>query len=89
MFCETRHGAFFLSSDRTVQRLKKEYMDPTSKQVPIYRATSGSAKAFQLAFLYICHPQNASRVAEGLADIQNIMRQNLEEVLNRGEKLES
>ena len=32
--------------------------------------------------------QNTSRVAEGLADIQNIMRQNLEEVLNRGEKLE-
>lgn len=54
----------FLRFDRTVQRLKREYLDPSSKQ-------------------------NTSRVAEGLADIQNIMRQNLEEVLNRGEKLEN
>lgn len=54
----------FLRFDRVVQRIKREYADPSSKQ-------------------------NSSRLSEGLADIQNIMRQNLEEVLNRGEKLEN
>ena len=70
-----------------MQRLKKEYMDPTSKQV---QQTDTSFVVSQLTpFCISIDPQNASRVAEGLADIQNIMRQNLEEVLNRGEKLES
>lgn len=54
----------FLRFDRVVQRIKRDYADPSSKQ-------------------------NSSRLAEGLADIQSIMRQNLEEVLNRGEKLEN
>ena len=32
---------------------------------------------------------NASRLREDLADIQNIMRRNIQEVLERGEKLET
>ena len=32
---------------------------------------------------------NSTRLAEGLNDIQNIMRRNIQEVLDRGEKLES
>jgi len=33
--------------------------------------------------------QNATKLNEDLADIQNIMKRNIEEVLNRGEKLEN
>jgi hypothetical protein len=33
--------------------------------------------------------QNMSRLNEDLADIHNIMRQNIQEVLNRGERVES
>lgn len=50
----------FLKFDRTMQRIRKDYADPTSNT-------------------------NAARLKEELADIQNIMRRNIQEVLDRGE----
>jgi hypothetical protein len=52
------------TADRTLQRLKREYADPSSRS-------------------------NSSRLQAELADIQTIMRKNIAEVLDRGEKLES
>lgn len=54
----------FLKFDRQIQRLTREYADPTTKQ-------------------------NSSKLAEELSDIQNIMRRNIQEVLDRGERLEN
>ena len=50
--------------DRQLQRLKREFNDPSSRA-------------------------NSSRLASDLNDISNIMRRNVNEVLDRGEKLES
>jgi hypothetical protein len=51
------------AADRVLQRLKKEYADPSTKQ-------------------------NKSKIDEELADIRNIMKKNISEVLERGEKLD-
>lgn len=51
-------------ADRQLQRLKREFNDPSSRA-------------------------NSSRLASDLNDISSIMRRNVTEVLDRGEKLES
>lgn len=53
----------FIKFDLVIQRRRKEFVDPTSRQ-------------------------NTTKLNEDLADIQSIMRKNINEVLNRGEKLE-
>ena len=53
----------FIKFDLVIQRRRKEFIDPTSRQ-------------------------NTTKLNEDLADIQSIMRRNIDEVLNRGEKLE-
>lgn len=52
----------YLSFDRTMQKLNKEYADTQSKQ-------------------------NQARLHEELSDVHNIMRKNISELLDRGEKL--
>ncbi|EED96126.1 hypothetical protein THAPSDRAFT_30919 [Thalassiosira pseudonana CCMP1335] len=54
----------FIKFDTTIQRKRKDFVDPTSRQ-------------------------NTTKLNEDLADIQSIMRKNINEVLNRGEKLEN
>lgn len=54
----------FIKFDLVIQRRRKEFVDPTSRQ-------------------------NTTKLNEDLADIQSIMRKNINEVLNRGEKLEN
>lgn len=54
----------FIKFDLIIQRRRKDFVDPTSRQ-------------------------NTTKLNEDLADIQSIMRKNIDEVLNRGEKLEN
>ena len=54
----------FIKFDLVIQRRRKDFVDPTSRQ-------------------------NTTKLNEDLADIQSIMRKNINEVLNRGEKLEN
>jgi len=54
----------FIKFDLIIQRRRKDFIDPTSRQ-------------------------NTTKLTEDLADIQSIMRKNINEVLNRGEKLEN
>ncbi|KAL7480579.1 hypothetical protein ACHAW6_007719 [Cyclotella cf. meneghiniana] len=54
----------FIKFDQVIQRKRKDFIDPTSRQ-------------------------NTTKLNEDLADIQSIMRKNINEVLNRGEKLEN
>lgn len=54
----------FIKFDLLIQRRRKDFVDPTSRQ-------------------------NTTKLNEDLADIQSIMRKNINEVLNRGEKLEN
>mmetsp|Transcript_24246 Transcript_24246/g.38205 ORF Transcript_24246/g.38205 Transcript_24246/m.38205 type:complete len:176 (+) Transcript_24246:170-697(+) len=54
----------FIKFDLIIQRRRKDFVDPTSRQ-------------------------NTTKLNEDLADIQSIMRKNINEVLDRGEKLEN
>ncbi|KAL3801348.1 hypothetical protein HJC23_006958 [Cyclotella cryptica] len=54
----------FIKFDQVIQRKRKDFIDPTSRQ-------------------------NTTKLNEDLAGIQSIMRKNINEVLNRGEKLEN
>lgn len=49
----------FIKFDQVIQRKRKDFIDPTSRQ-------------------------NTTKLNEDLADIQSIMRKNINEVLNRG-----
>ncbi len=53
----------YIKFDMVIQRRRKEFVDPTSRQ-------------------------NTTKLNQDLADIQSIMKRNINEVLNRGEKLE-
>ena len=53
----------FIKFDMVLQRRRKDFIDPTSRQ-------------------------NTTKLNQDLADIQSIMKRNINEVLNRGEKLE-
>lgn len=64
-FLETLSRPYaLLKFDKTLQRLRKEYQDPSSRQ-------------------------NSSRLAEEVNEVHTIMRRNIQEILDRGEKLES
>jgi hypothetical protein len=56
-------GCVPLVLDKFIQRKRKDYNDPNSRQ-------------------------NMSKLNSDLSDIHSIMKQNIQEVLNRGEKLD-
>lgn len=58
------HPYAFIKFDKVIQRKRKDYADPNSRQ-------------------------NMAKLNEGITDIHNIMKKNINEVLNRGERLDS
>jgi vesicle transport protein SEC22 len=52
----------FIKFDKTIQRLRKDYSDPNSRQ-------------------------STSKLNTDLADVTNIMKRNIQDVLDRGERL--